>query len=116
LKKDNPNPRLYIAIKTKIDQLPLPEELLVKKRVKKEFEKKDIMIAKLVIIKNELASIPSDEFKQLTDLPQNEKSFDLIIENIIEALKKAKIEIEKKREKCDFEKNMNKLKSKFKDY
>jgi hypothetical protein len=40
----------------------------------------------------------------LTDLPHNEQSFDLIIENIIEAVKKAKIEIEKKKESCNFEK------------
>jgi hypothetical protein len=79
LKKENLNPRLCLAIKTKIEQLAIPEELCLKK----EFTKKEIIIAKMVCIKNELALMPSDEFKQLTDLPHNEQSCDQIIENII---------------------------------
>jgi hypothetical protein len=53
LKKENLDPRLCIAIKTKIDQLPIPEELRFKK-FKKDFTKKEIMIAKMVSIKSEL--------------------------------------------------------------
>jgi hypothetical protein len=52
----------------------------------------------------------------LTNLLHNEESFDQIMENIIEAIKKAKMEKEKERESSDFEKKMSKLKSKFEDY
>jgi hypothetical protein len=58
--------------------LPIPEELRIKK-FKKDFTKKEIVIAKMVSIKSELESIHPGEFKQLTDLPHNEESFDQII-------------------------------------
>jgi hypothetical protein len=47
-KKESLNPRLCTAIKTKIDQLPIPEEICFKR----ESTKKDIMIAKMVSIRN----------------------------------------------------------------
>jgi hypothetical protein len=37
--------------------------------------------------------MPPDEFQQLTDLPYIEQSFDQIVENILQAVKMAKIEI-----------------------
>jgi hypothetical protein len=111
-KQENLDTRLCLAIKTKIEQLPIPEEL----HLKKEFTKKDIMISKMVSIKNELASMPPNEFKQLTDLTHNEQSCDQITKQIIEAVKKAKSEIVKERESSDFEKKMSQLKSEFDDY
>jgi hypothetical protein len=51
------------------------------------------MNAKIACIKNKLASMPPDEFQQLTDQPFIEQSFDHIIDNIIQAVNEAKLEI-----------------------
>jgi hypothetical protein len=52
----------------------------------------------------------------LTDLPYIEQSFDQIIENIIQAIKKAKMEIENEKERSIFGKKMSELKLEFEDY
>lgn len=72
------------------------------------------MVSKITIIKNKLALMPPDEFQQLTDLPYNEHSFHQIFENLIQAVKKANVEIEM--EKVSLEKQMGNLNSEFEDY